>query len=182
MPATLTASKEEKNEPLPPFRAVDKADQPAAAASGQNVAQVFNLLYRRFPIGSPSEVRERVWIRGVRRLEALRHSRLGNLRYDFVTSLGRGRPEYQGFGAARPASATNAPGPFILNSAGETNHGDPEKTELTHGKVFVGRISPHRPGEGFDRPDRISSACLRDLCVSVVKTNGRFEVYCLTAA
>ncbi|MEK7685470.1 MAG: hypothetical protein AAB466_08610, partial [Verrucomicrobiota bacterium] len=32
------------------------------------------LLYRRFPIGSASEVRERVWIGGVRRLEALRHS------------------------------------------------------------------------------------------------------------
>ncbi|MEK7683901.1 MAG: hypothetical protein AAB466_00610, partial [Verrucomicrobiota bacterium] len=33
--------------------------------------QVSNLLYRRFPIGSASEVRERVWIRGVRRLEVL---------------------------------------------------------------------------------------------------------------
>jgi hypothetical protein len=74
-------------------RAVDKVDQHAVAASGQNGAQVSNLLYRRFPIGSASEVRERVWIRGVRRLEALRHSRLGNLRYDFVNgpALGRGR-------------------------------------------------------------------------------------------
>ncbi len=68
--------------------AVHKVDQHVVAASGQNVAQVSNLLYRRFPIGSASEVRERVWIRGVRRLEALRHSRLGNLRYDFVNSPG----------------------------------------------------------------------------------------------
>ncbi|MEK7674580.1 MAG: hypothetical protein AAB676_01930, partial [Verrucomicrobiota bacterium] len=63
-------------------RAVDKVDQHAESASGQNVAQVSNLLYRRFPIGSASDVRERVWNRGVRRLEALRHSRLGNL-YSF---------------------------------------------------------------------------------------------------
>ena len=31
-----------------------------------------------------AEVRKRVWIRVVRRLEALRYSRFGNLRYDFV--------------------------------------------------------------------------------------------------
>ncbi len=61
------------------------------AASGQNVAQVSNLLYRRFPIGSAAEVSARVWTRGVRRLEALRHSRLRNLRYDFANNPAKTR-------------------------------------------------------------------------------------------
>ena len=47
-----------------------------------------NLLYRRFPIGSAPKARRPVGIRDVRRLEALRYSRLGNLRYDFVNGHG----------------------------------------------------------------------------------------------
>src|SRR2546425_13334820 len=45
--------------------------------SGQfSVAQVSNLLYRRFPIGRALPARLRSVYRGVRRLEALRYSRL----------------------------------------------------------------------------------------------------------
>src|SRR5207245_947106 len=40
------------------------------------VAQVSNLLYRRFPIGRPPDPLLLVTMRGVRRLEALRYSRL----------------------------------------------------------------------------------------------------------
>jgi len=65
-------------------RAVDKVAQRAVAASGKVVAQVSNLLYRRFPIGGTSKVRGPFRIRRARRLEALRYGRLGNLRYNFV--------------------------------------------------------------------------------------------------
>src|SRR5437667_11717289 len=40
------------------------------------VAQISNLLYRRFPIGSPANLPARCIIRRFRRLEALRYSRL----------------------------------------------------------------------------------------------------------
>src|SRR5947208_5240665 len=40
------------------------------------VAQISNLLYRRFPIGSRANLRARCIIRKSRRLEALRYSRL----------------------------------------------------------------------------------------------------------
>ncbi len=45
-------------------------------SSSRNVAQVSNLLYRRFPIGKASPAPMRLRIHGVCRLEALRYSRL----------------------------------------------------------------------------------------------------------
>src|SRR5437763_11999110 len=44
--------------------------------TGTDVAQVSNLLYRRFPIGRAPDPALLVTIRDVRRLEALRYSRL----------------------------------------------------------------------------------------------------------
>ncbi len=45
-------------------------------SASRNVAQVSNLLYRRFPIGKALPAPMRLRIHGVRRLEALRYSRL----------------------------------------------------------------------------------------------------------
>src|SRR4051812_23196194 len=42
----------------------------------RGVAQVSNLLYRRFPLGARGEFRRRLKYRDARRLEALRYSRL----------------------------------------------------------------------------------------------------------
>src|SRR2546427_13176069 len=46
-----------------------------------HVAQISNLLYRQFAIGSATTFRTRPTISKPRRLEALRYSRFGNLRY-----------------------------------------------------------------------------------------------------
>ena len=80
--------------------------QPTHPKETRTVAQIFNLLYRRlaacgmlatrggleraarrrFPIGCAKD-KVPIDTRSVRRLEALRHSRLGNLRYVFVNRL-----------------------------------------------------------------------------------------------